>query len=97
MSNLDNYFVQMENSVTSGASITTSGSTGTYIDNGWWGICPPYEYPYFQAVPYYVSTPENKTERAFFILKILVKEKLIKEPTSFDQFVKIVEKIDKVI
>jgi len=40
---------------------------------------------------------ENKTEKAFKILKLLVKEQIIKEPTSFKKFCDLIEKITKTI
>jgi len=53
---------------------------------------------YHQCYPitYYYPT-ENKTEKAFKVLKALVKERVIKEPDSFKKFCELVEKITKVV
>lgn len=56
--------------------------------------------PYYQTYPYtisYYTKERNKTEEAFNILKIMVAEKLVKEPTTFKKFCELVEKIAKVI
>lgn len=68
------------------------------------GVCPydywiPWTEPYMPYYPpmvtYYPS--ENKTEQAFKILKLLVEEKIIREPSSFKKFCELIEKLAKVI
>lgn len=55
-------------------------------------------YPHDPYIPWYtpVST-ENKTEKAFNVLKLLVKEGLIKEPKSFKAFCDLIEKMTGVV
>ena len=53
---------------------------------------------YYPVTTYHPLFPSvNKTEQAFKILKTLVNEKIIKEPTSFKQFCNLIEKIAKVV
>ena len=83
---LDNYWIKyIDNS--------TSTTDDCYIEPYY----PPYDSgtTWIQWYPYY---PErNKTEHAFEILKLLVKERIISEPRSFKKFVELVEKIAKVV
>jgi len=91
MENIEAYFMQYKGE-------TNNTSSVTYNDYGdYWVGDYIYPYPYYPSTYTYLPPVENKTERAFKILKVLVKEKLIKEPTSFNKFVEIVEKIAKVI
>jgi hypothetical protein len=43
--------------------------------------------------PAYTYPPENKTEKAFQVLKILVEKKIITEPSTFRAFCDLIEKI----
>ena len=85
---LDNFYIQYTD-----GSTTTAGEY--YLEPDY----PPYDsgtswIRYYQY-PYY---PErNRTEHAFEILKLMVKEKIISEPRSFKKFCELVEKIAKVI
>lgn len=63
-----------------------------WVNPGEYHYCNPFVYPY---VSY--SQQRNRTEEAFKILKVLVKEDVIKEPSSFKKFCEIIEKIAKVI
>ena len=68
----------------------TESSTADYCyiqpDYDW------YLYTYYSYPP-----PRSTKEQAFEILKVLVEEKIIKEPTSFKKFCDLIEKIAKVI
>jgi len=89
MENMDMYYTQYLGEDNTSAGETYSGTS--YYD-------PCSYYPYYPQTYIYPSyIVENKIERAFEILKVIVREKIIGEPKSFDKFVKIVEKIAKVI
>jgi hypothetical protein len=86
MSDLNGYWEQY--STTTLSDVSDSSTQNCYIDY------PDYRYVYYTYPP--VQT-RNKTEEAFNILKIMVEEKLVKEPTTFKKFCDLVEKIAKVI
>jgi len=52
------------------------------------------DYPWHYT---YSTNPENKTEKAFKILKALVKDGIIPEPKSFKAFCELIEKIAKAV
>ena len=58
---------------------------------------PQYDYNYYRYPQTYYYSVRNTTEEAFKILKIMVEEKLVKEPTSFKKFCDLVERIAKVV
>ena len=65
---------------------------GRWLPGGEACSCCTITYPH-----YYYYPPINKTEQAFKILRLLVEEKVIKEPTSFKKFCELIEKLAKVI
>ena len=69
---------------------------GEWVSNNEVHYCRNY-YPVTTWSCYYPSPSINKTEQAFKILKTLVNENIIKEPTSFKQFCNLIEKIAKVV
>jgi len=58
-----------------------------------YSACPDYDY----TVSYWPCGVRNKKEEAFEILKVLVEEKLVKEPTTFKKFCDLIEKIAETI
>ena len=74
------------------------GDTGTAADSvtytGDYEWYPPT--PYY-AYPTYTYHVESKTEKAYKILKVLVKEEVVSEPKSFKKFCDLIEQIAKVI
>lgn len=70
----------------------TCPNCGRWLPGGEACSCCNITYPHYY---YYPSI--NKTEQAFKILKLLVEEKVIKEPTSFKKFCELIEKLAKVI
>lgn len=97
MSNLDQYWQLYDKDKGTGATygefgyhIPLSNSTGGFLcsDCGLWVNSGEH---------HYCHPSENKAEQAFKILKVLVEEKIIKEPTSFKKFCDLVEKLAKVI
>lgn len=91
MTNLDTYYERY----TSGT--TTTDSVGDY--SIWpWPETPyvPYDTHPCYPVTYYYAVG-NTTEKAFELLKLFVKEKVITEPKSFKKFCELVEKIAKMI
>ena len=93
MGNLIKYYNEYKNF---GSSTDTAGDTTT-LDYPYPlpGDLVPYDYWYPRPCHWY--PPENKTEQAFKILKLLVEEKVIKEPSSFKKFCEIIEKLAGVI
>jgi len=85
MENLNNYWQKYPN-------VSDSTSSDYYT-----GDIIPYDYWHPYRYTYTYSPPENKTEQAFKILKLLVEEKIIREPGSFKRFCSLIEKISKVI
>lgn len=87
---LDNYYIKY----TDGSTTVTDNC---YIEPHY----PPYDsgttWIHYDWYPYCTHPEKNRTEHAFEILKLLVKEKIISEPRSFKKFVELVEKITKVI
>ncbi len=75
-----------------GSDTTTDGGTG-YIYRIW----PNCDYSELHWYPSCYWPPENKTEKAFGLLKLFVEEKIIAEPETFKKFCELVEKIAKVI
>ena len=73
----------------------------TCPDCGWWvSNDGPEHYCWKKTYygPWTYSFPvENKTEKAFNILKALVKMQVIEKPTSFEKFCEWIEKIASVI
>ena len=61
-----------------------------YMNN--WHYCYPSSY-----YSTWSQTQENKTEKAFRILKVLVEIKIIPEPSTFKDFCDLIEKIAAVI
>ena len=96
MENMETYYMQYAGNTNEIASETKT-NTDYYTGDYPYGYPDPYFHPVSYIYPYYSAPLENPTERAFKILKVLVKEKVIKEPDSFDKFVKLVEKIAKAI
>ena len=76
---------------------------GTNCGSGW--ICPDCgrwvsngeSHQCYYPHVYTCYSSESKTENAYKILKVLVEEKIIKEPTSFKKFCDLIEKLAKVI
>ncbi len=89
MENMETYYLQYSDNTKS----DTGNYTGTDIYYPGGNYPWDYYHPTVFSYPHYSPNPENKIERSFEILKVLVKEKLIKEPDSYSRFVKLVEKI----
>ena len=81
---LDNFYIQYADPTT---------TTGEYYIEPYY---PPCGGTTWVGWPGFCSE-RNKTEHAFEILKLMVKEKIISEPRSFKKFVELVEKIAKVV
>jgi len=78
--------------VTASSPYTYSGGyvcpwCGVWVNAYECHVCLKHQF-YF---PYYPA--ENKTEKAFRILKILVEEKITTEPDSYKKFCELIEKI----
>lgn len=93
---MEQYWTQY---VDTGNTSTTANSV-TYTGASHW-IIDPYDgtstYPWGGWIYYPYQYHQNKTEQAYEILKVLVKEEMIKEPKSFKKFCDLIEKIAKAI
>ena len=78
------------------SSVYICPSCGTWVTQNEYHVCSRlHSYYYPDDYPcYYPHYPvENKTEKAFHILKVFVEEKIIVEPDSYKKFCDLVEKI----
>lgn len=94
---LDGFYREYTGTTTDSCT-TGSGyciNCGVWIPEGGYHSCFPTYPTTYVSYPYY--PPENKTEKAFKILKLLVKEQVIEEPTTFTEFCNLIEKMAKVI
>lgn len=96
---ISNYWQEYKASGSSGESTTTTDYSVIDTGNCYISWDEPYDYYSWYPRPYTYTYhyPENKTEQAFKILKLLVKEKVIREPSSFKKFCDLIEKLAKVI
>ena len=103
MDSLDKHYQDYVTKADSGTYDDGTGTSADYFVTGY--TCPycgrwvsPGEYHSCWNYPTYTCYPSvNKTEQAFKILKLLVKEDVIKEPRTFKRFCELIEKIAEVI
>lgn len=91
MSDLNEYWGQYTSNTTTAGTASTVSNCHIYPYTDW-------DYNYYPHYTWYSHPPvRNRKEEAFEVLKVLVEEKLVKEPTTFKKFCDLVEKIAKVI
>ena len=74
---------------------STCHGCGIWVPSGTLHSCSGYHYcPTVWTWPY---PPENKTEKAFRLLKKLVEMKVVSEPNSYKKFCDLIEKIAGVL
>ena len=99
MNNMEAYFLQYTDSQDNSVlSSTTYGESA--VGDNYWEPYPYGTYPQTYVYPYYSvhqDVKENKTEMAFKILKVLVKEQVVMPQDDYYKFVELIEKIAKAI